>query len=118
MAVKHVKKYFLDQEALYFEMLDNVADFEQGRELGWCSEEMLEDYKKQIDIIKSNYERLAYIMLLLNQPNNDKKEEKYKKQNKLLYNRLENASDESVKIETMDAFKKLKELMQKENKHD
>ena len=51
MAVRDVINYYAQVEAQYQEMLADVKDYEQALQL--------------VDGIKSNYERLSYIMFLL-----------------------------------------------------
>jgi hypothetical protein len=111
MARKDVINYFLEQQGVYLEMLSNVKDLDEAFKKGHLSEEQVTLAKQDIDVAKTNYDRLAYIVLLLNKPkdkNNRKKEEQF---NKDLYNYLNGASREAVLDESKDALIDLKKLV-------
>ena len=65
MAVRDVINYYAQVEAQYQEMLADVKDYEQAFNTGEISEEKYEQALQLVDGIKSNYERLSYIMFLL-----------------------------------------------------
>lgn len=112
MARKHVINYYLEQQQLYFDMVKDIKDVEKDYKDGLIDIErynqLMEVLQPDIEIIKSNYERLSYIVLLLNQPQNKKKEDKFIRQEKELYDGLQGASKEAVLDETKDALADLR----------
>ena len=75
------------------------------------SQEEYDQFLKQIELVKSNYERIAYIMMLLNKPNKKDKQDAdmYQK----WYNELAFASKEAIMDENKDVLKELKEYIKK-----
>ena len=114
MAKKHVISYYQQIQDLYFEMLDDVKDFDEALKGGYVTEEQIEQSQMMLDKTKDHYERLSYIILLLNQPTRDKKLNRHKGQNKKLYNYFENTSQDKVLSEIQDDLKKFKEYIKKE----
>ena len=102
MAKRHVNMYFLEQQALYFEMLENLKEFEELAKEGKVSQE---EYNK------ANYERVAYIIMLLNKPNRKDREEA--DINASWYKQLEGASKEVILDESRDVLADLKALIKK-----
>jgi len=114
MAKKHVMSYYKQIQDLYFEMLEDVKDFDEALKGGYVTEEQVEQSQMMLDKTKDHYERLSYIILLLNQPTRDKKLNRHKSQNKKLYNYFENTSQDRVLSEIQDDLKKFKEYIKKE----
>lgn len=81
MAVKHVKEYYNKIADQYVEMLDNLKEMQEAYELGNISQEQFENLKKIIEPLKTNYERISWIMYLLAIPQRGEKVKKWKKQN-------------------------------------
>ena len=79
MALLDVKRYFLEVEGQYLEMYNQVKEFEKLNKEGKLSTEQLEIIKDNVDTMKCNYERLAYVMYLFNLPKSTKKRNKFKK---------------------------------------
>lgn len=111
MAKRHVQQFYLEQENLYLEMLDNLKDFKELAELGRISQEEYDQAIKEVDLLRSNYERLAYIIMLLNKPNKEDNEEA--DMNRSWYNELKGASKEAILDESKDVLKTLKEMIKK-----
>ena len=84
MAVKDVKQYYYAMLAQYIEMKADLADFEQALADGFITEEQLEAIREDVLRVENNYERLSYIMYLLEMPNKKSKKVKYAKTNKKL----------------------------------
>lgn len=121
MAVRDVKLYFLQVQNQYQELLDRVDDLEEALKDDILTEEQFETAKKSIDIVKDNYERLAYIMMLLNKPKRSDKAIKYDKTYKEWYDYLSGASKEAIMKENYDAlvdFREFAKEMKKEYKVD
>ena len=111
MARKDVLIYFKQVEDQYLEMLADVKDYEKDHEAGYISDEKYNELVAQIDIVKVNYERISYIVFLLNAPARESKKTKYVKQNKKISKGLANSSLDKVIDENADALKKIKELL-------
>lgn len=113
MAVRHVREYYKLMEQQYLDMLQNVKDFDELLKQGVVPEEVMQQAKSMLDAMKSNYDRLSYIMLLLNQPNRNKKEKNYKKSisNELDFLVSNNATQCSVFVENEDVLKNFKKLI-------
>lgn len=104
--------------ACYVEAKDNLADFEQAFKDGYITEDRLEGIKADLEIIENNYNRLTYIMVLLNKPNRKAKHGRYNKSNAKIIDALadRNATMEDVELENADALAHLKaELKQLTN---
>ena len=69
MAKRHVVQYYIELENEYLEMQDTLKELQQLAQEGKIEESTYLDTKKEVDLIKSNYERVAYILFLLNKPN-------------------------------------------------
>lgn len=89
MAVRDVKEYYDKVCDQYVEMLDNLKEMQEAYELGNISQEQFENLKKIIEPLKSNYERISWIMYLLNIPQRKKKIKKWKKQNDVAMTKCE-----------------------------
>lgn len=111
MARKHVVQYFLEVQNQYFEMLDNVKELDAAAKKGLVGQDRLDEATKDIDNLKANYERIAFIMMLLNKPNRKSKNKKEEYQNKQWYNYLKGASKEAILDENKDVLADLKKLI-------
>ena len=110
MAVKDVKQYYYTMLNQYLEMKANLADFEQGLADGYITEDQLIAAQEEIYALESNYERLSYIMYLLEMPNRSSKKEGYNQRNKILMEHFteNNATDSQVELENRSALDKLR----------
>lgn len=95
MSVKHVEEYYNQICRQYQEMLDDIKDLEKECTEGIVEPERIDRLKEQIAPIKNNYERWAYMMFLLHQPNRKSKVKRYQQQNEKLLRSLskENSLD-------------------------
>lgn len=110
MSVKAVKKYYDEVAEQYHEMLELLQDVEKEAMEGIVEPERIDRLQSQIAPIKQNYERLSYIMFLLNQPQRASKQPRYAAQNKKLLKNLEkNNSLEAVIQENKEALKTIGE---------
>ena len=116
MARKDVLIYFKPIEEQYLEMLADAKDYEEAYKKGLISDDQYEQAIKMIDIVKINYERIAYIVFLLNAPNRDSKKTNYNKRNAKLVGALENSSQQAVINENADALKVLRDTLKKAGK--
>lgn len=111
MSKRHVNLYYLQCENDYAEMLENLKDFKDLLNENRISQEEYLDYVKQLEVVKANYERIAYIMFELNKPNKKNKEEDDIA--KSWYKALKFSSKEAVLDENKDALSHIKELIKK-----
>lgn len=111
MAKRHVNLYFLQVQDTYFEMLDNLKEFKQLAEQGKISQEDYDNMLAEVELNKSNYERIAWIIKLLNEPNRKSKEEE--KEEEIWYNALKGASKEVILDESKDVLADLKAMIKK-----
>jgi hypothetical protein len=110
MANKDVKQYYYAMQAQYLEMKEDLADFEQALADGFITEEQLAEAKSDIEKIESNYERLSYIMYLMEMPNRADKKAGYANRNKDLVNHFSevNADQKAVNLENCSALDHLR----------
>ena len=111
MAKKHVNSYFLEVQNNYFEMLDNLKEFKELAEQGRISQDDYDNMLAEVELNKCNYERIAYIIMLLNKPNKKDKEED--DMNRAWYKELQGASKEAILNESKDVLVDLKALIKK-----
>lgn len=102
-------------QAQYYEMRGDLQDYEQAFKDGHISEEQLESVKEDIAAIQDNYERLRYIMYLLELPNRKRKQKRHNNQNKRLvkYFKDKKIDAESVKLENKSLLDDLREELRK-----
>lgn len=117
MAITHVKSYFKEVEAQYFEMLADLKDFEDGYKEGYITKEQIDQAEKYIEVLKNNYERLAYVMFLFNKPRKASARKSFNKTNKVLSNYLEPSSESAIKAENENVLVNLRKYI-KELKDD
>ena len=108
MSVKHIKEYYDEVCAQYHDFVLELKDFEQLCNDGMVAPEIIEQAKKSIEPLKDNWQKLNYIMFLLNKPNKKSKQDKYNKQNKQLLSR--STTKESVIKQNSDAINALKDI--------
>ena len=111
MAKKDVVEYFLLMQDQYIQMNNIVKNLQEELETGYIEQEQYDSVIEDINITRNNYERIAYIMMLLNQPKRDSKKAKEKRQNKDMYDYLSNASTESVMDENKNALDDLRKIV-------
>lgn len=95
MSVKHVKEYYQQVCDDYSEMLENIKNFEEELKTSVVEPERLDKLKSMIKPLKENWERLNYIIFLLNKPNNKKRAVKY---NKLIKDKGVNCLSENKEV--------------------
>ncbi len=115
MAIRDVKDYYFKMLSQYMEMKADLADFEQALKDGFITEEQMQAAFDEVDRVQQNYERLSYIMYLLNLPNRKSKQKKYNSTNSALVAEFERrgANSAAVELENCDALKAFKEEMKR-----
>ena len=82
LSKKDVEKYFDTLNAQYHEFTEELTDFEELCRQKIVAPEVVENAKKQFLVVKDNWERLNYVMYLLNKPVKKSKHDTYNRQNK------------------------------------
>ena len=117
MAKRHLEQYYVEVESNYSQMLEDVNDLEKSYKDGSMDYERYSQLRDtltpEIESLKEEYERLSYVIFLLNIPNRVKKEEKYKKENQTYCAYLDRYSKESIIDKTRDVLKNFKEQVKK-----
>ena len=111
MAKSHIIKYFLEVEYQYLEMLDTLKELKELVAEGKVPAETLESEVENVNKLKENYERISYIMFLLNQPKRASR--KLDTDTLRWYNELKNHSKEAIIDENNDVLCTFKELVRK-----
>lgn len=112
MAYKHLFDYYNQICEQYQDMVDNLKDFEQEAMKGLIEPERLDQIKESIQPLMRNYERISYIMYLVNKPARKQKAAKYDKQcAKTLKKLKENNDLQAVKEENEESIKALKNIL-------
>lgn len=84
MAYKDVKRYYLEVERNYINMVELADEYLKAYKEGKFTDEQFKTIEDNINKLKSDYEKLSYIMFLFNQPNRKNKQKKWNKENSLL----------------------------------
>lgn len=115
MAIRDVKEYYFKMLSQYMEMKADLADFEQALKDGFITEEQMQAAFEEVNRVQQNYERLSYIMYLLNLPNREAKRKRPAKVNAALAAEFESrkADVEAVSVENRDALKAFKDEMKR-----
>lgn len=83
MAIRHVREYYERMVSDYVEMKTVLEEMEKlSEDKASVALNNIEQIKHQVEILEANYKRLSYIMFLLNQPNKEKKKQRYFSQEK------------------------------------
>lgn len=96
-----------------------VQDLKEALDGGYIEQQQFDRAQEEIQIVKNNYERISYIMLLLNKPNRKDKKGREESVNKKWYDALKGSSREALMDENRDAlvdFKKIIEEIKDDNK--
>jgi len=109
MARSHVVKYYLEVEYQYLEMLDTLKELKELLKEGKVSDETYIQEEANVSKLKENYERIAYIMFLLNQP--QRKSKKLNSEALSWYKELKNHSKEAIIDENKDVLCTFKQLI-------
>lgn len=114
MAIRDVKEYYFKMLSQYLEMKADLADFEQALKDGFITEEQMQAAFDEVDKVQQNYERLSYIMYLLNLPNRKSKQKKHNVMNTALLAEFakRGATSKAVDIENCDALAAFKREVQ------
>ena len=106
MSKKDVDFYFNQICNDYHELMNTLHDMEEEASKGLLDPDKLIQMKEYIEPIKINWQRLSYIMFLLNKPCKKQKHKKYINQNKKLVK--ENSTLDDVHNENIKYINKIK----------
>lgn len=118
MSKRDVNNIYLQQQMLYFGMLENAKEFDRMYKAGEISKERFEQAQREVERIKDNYMQISYFMLELQKPYKKRERKEWERRNKILYDSLEGYSKEALLDETKDAladFRKIIEEAKKES---
>lgn len=109
MSHRDVIEYYKQIQNDYIEMREELKDLEKECMEGLVSPEQVDQMKSTIEPLKTNYERISYIIYLMNKPVRKNKAEGYKKRNQKLLKSLNpsNSIENSLK-ENKEVLNKLK----------
>lgn len=115
MAIKDVKQYYYNMLFQYIEMKSDLADFEEAVKNGNIEESRLQEIIDTVNKLEQNYDRLSYIMYLLEIPNRPEKKIKHSKETAYLkdYFSTKNADLESIKAENKSAIDHIRAELKK-----
>lgn len=82
MALNDARGYLYTMLNQYLEMQEDLKDFDEAFKDGYITEERLEEVKYEVSQLKENYDRIQYIMYLMEIPNRKAKKEKFHHANK------------------------------------
>lgn len=121
MARKDVIAYYLQQQSVYLRMVGMAKAVDEDYRKGLISREELERLQERlapsIGQIRDNYERLSYIVLLLNEPGRKSRKAKFRRQNGKLYGRLVAVGKENSLREDADALAVMKGIIEEERRN-
>ena len=108
MSVKHVLEYYDQVCNQYHEFVEELKDFQQLCNDGMVAPEVIEQAKQAIEPLKDNWQKLGYIIYLLNKPNKKSKQKRYNNTSKkLLSNSI---TDEQVYEQNNNAISNMKNI--------
>lgn len=109
-----VKTYYYKVLSQYLEVKDDLKDFEQALKDGYITEDKLQSEIEDVERIKENVDRIAYILYLFNLPRRKEKRVKYKKANESLeeYFKRVKADKEAVIDENIDLMTDLRKSLE------
>ena len=108
MAKKDVDIYFRQICEDYHELIETLHEMEEEVNKGMLDPDKLEQLKKTIEPMKINWQRISYIMFLLNKPTRKQKVNKYEKQNIKMFH--DNSTLNAVHEENMNCLNQIKNI--------
>ena len=99
MSVKHIRDYYNQICNQREELIQELKDFEVEAQNGMIEPERLDKIRESIQPLMDNYERISFIMYLLNRPNKKEKNKKYDKQCSKSLKKLSKANSTDASIE-------------------
>lgn len=109
MAKKDIDIYFQQVCKDYHELVTTLHEMEEEVSKGLLDPDKLIQIKEYIEPIKINWQRISYIIYLLNKPAKNKKSKRYADQNKKLVH--ENSTLNDVHNENCKQIDKIKSVL-------
>lgn len=89
MAVKDVREYYQRMTSDYVEMKRILKELETIPELkASTAYNNIDNIREQVKVLEANYNRLSYIIFLLDEPKRPEKKERYRKIEKKRLNKI------------------------------
>ena len=114
MSRRDVNYIYLQQQLLYFGMLENAKEFDRMYKAGEISKERFEEAQKSVSLIRDNYMQMSYFMLQLDKPYKGKERKEWEAKNKSLYDALDGYSKEALYDTSKSALEDFKKLIEEE----
>ena len=108
MSKRDFDKYYDEVKKQYLEMISTLEEMTELADKKMIAPEMLDNVKATVEPIKQNYMTLSYVMFLLNTPKKGKKLEKYKRQNRKLFEQSIGRQAQDIEKENKEHIDKLK----------
>lgn len=101
MAKKDVREYFLTMQRQYYKMNKILVDFEKMMAEGVIENEQVEKIRQIVTPLKTNIDRLSYIVYLMDKPKNRKsrKAKKLSKQREEQYKKFQALNATEIQVE-------------------
>lgn len=112
MAIRDFENYFSSIKKQYFEMKENLAEFNDMFEKGQITEDRLKETKDYIDMLEENYNRLLYVEVLLRKRKTSTKKQQKIDEALLKELKEKKADKEAVKAENDEANKQIREHLE------
>lgn len=109
MAYRDVIKFRDDLYAQLQEMEENINELAELSRTGMVSPETFENAKVYTDRIKDNYEKVSWVLFLLNKPKRKNKESRYTNQSKKLLRECGNWNSDTIRKQNNDLINQCKE---------
>lgn len=109
MSKKDVDKYFNKICDDYHELIETLHEMEDAVSKGLLDPDRLEQLKLTIEPMKINWQRISYIMYLLNKPTKKSKYERYANQNKKLIQ--DNSSLDDIEKENKNCIQNIQNMI-------
>jgi len=116
MSKRDVNNIYLQQQMLYFGMLENAKEFDRMYKAGEISKERFEQAQREVERVKDNYMQISYFMLELQKPFKKRERQEWERINKVLYDSLEGYSKEALLDESKDALADFRKLIEESKK--
>lgn len=110
MALVDVKDYFLKVQDQYNTSCQFIEAFAKEYKQGNFTDEQMQENLRDFNVVKTNYERLAYVMYLLEKPRNTKKHKVAYNQYKKKEHLFSDGSDKIVIDENTSVINNLKDI--------
>lgn len=115
MAVRDVREYYWQTQCQYLEMKQTLDEAKEAIAAGQITEDQLTNALDIMSDIEDNYNRLSYVMYLLEKPNKKKKKAGYDRANRKLLAEMQSrhATEDDALADGKSALDKLREELKR-----